>query len=465
MTVFHNKNFKIKTTYKSALALAIFLIFIIMPGIAASQGSVNSAKNDNSTPGGANSANTLRVTFLDVWQGDCEIIRTPSGKVIMIDAGDREDNKKQNIAETRILPYLKANGINKIDILVITHPHADHIGGLLSIVPKIPIGIVYENMPTTTMTYKSIIEMFKQKNIPVQKLWKGDKLDFGDGIDVTVLHPPKQWITLPINCGVSTLNSSQANNSGHTYNSSKDMNASDTNETNTTIKNQYLQSENLDLKTVVRDVTSNLNQFSIVLRMKYKNIVYQFDGDAENEAQTEMIVGNKKELTQTDVYKVAHHGSKTSSRESFIAKIVPAVSILSCGTGNKFGHPASYTLQTLKKYNNVIYRTDLNKTIESVTDGLSVPQFFPEKVHDVKEISENMLNKISTKSDNREKNIDYFASYLKSCGGENLKILSPTIKKAVDMLKYDSYQNKSDFDNLKKKIDVLQELYDKSAEE
>ncbi|OQA77163.1 MAG: ComEC family competence protein [bacterium ADurb.Bin243] len=269
----------------------------------------------------------LRVTFLDVDQGDCIIIRTPSGKVIMIDAGD--DTKYA--AEKYILPYLEANDIKKIDMFIITHAHRDHIGGMLKLIPKVEIGAVYESKPSVTQIYAEIMSMLKKRKVPVYKAWKGDKLDFGDGIDAAILHPSREWYGL--------------------------------------------QGESIDMSTQDGDVSAtegeeNLNNFSVTLRLQYKDIIYHFPGDSEKQAEEHMLKVNPENLFPSTVYKVAHHGSKTSSDPGYLNKLKPALSVISCGVNNKFKHPSPSTVQNLQYYSKNTLRTDEDKTVETWTDGV-----------------------------------------------------------------------------------------------
>ncbi|HNY10317.1 MAG TPA: MBL fold metallo-hydrolase [Candidatus Wallbacteria bacterium] len=291
-------------------------------------------------------SNLLKVTYLEVGQGDCEIIRTPSGKVIMIDAGD----DTEFAAENYIIPYLEANGIKKIDILIISHAHRDHIGGLPALIPKYQFGAVYENRPSVSQIYADIIAQFKKKGVPVYKAWKGDKLDFGDGIDATVLHPTKEW---------GATNDFKPKPSIAEKSLARPLFTDDS----TVIRKPKAD----DARTTASE--ENLNNFSVVVRMQYKNIVYNFSGDAEKEAEAYLMTQNDEKLLPCNIYKVAHHGSATSSTPDYLTKLKPDLSIISCGVDNKFKHPHANTVKNLEFYSKVINRTDQDKTVETWTDG------------------------------------------------------------------------------------------------
>lgn len=299
------------------LAVIIFAAVFLFSGAGLFEGNASAADNSK----------LLRVTFLDVDQGDCIIIRTPSGKVAMIDAGD--DTKYA--AEKYILPYLEANDITRIDTLIITHAHRDHIGGLLKVIPKVEIGAVYENKPSNTQIYAEIINMLKKRKVPIYKAWKGDKLDFGDGIDALIMHPSREWYGI--------------------QGESLDMSAQDGGVSES-------------------DGEGNHNDFSVTLRLQYKDIVYHFPGDAEKAAEEHMMKGHPDSLFACTLYKVAHHGSKTSSDPGYLNKLKPALSVISCGTNNKFKHPSPVTVQNLQYYSKNTLRTDEDKTVETWTDGI-----------------------------------------------------------------------------------------------
>ncbi len=296
----------------------------------------------------------LKVTFLDIGQGDCEIIRTPSGKIIMIDAGD----DRANAADGAILPYFAANGIKKIDILIMSHAHRDHIGGLLALIPKIEIGAVYENRVSSTQMYAEILKLLKAKNIPVYKIWKDDKIDLGDGIEAAVLHPPKEWKTLP--------------DMGKPKNSRSSLDNMKVGDLTSYSFVKSMSKEDTGSVVIESAGDNNLNDFSIVLRMQYKNMVYQFGGDAEAPAEDEILATVPEKMIKTYVYKVCHHGSATSSTPAYLAKLRPEVSVISCGVNNQFKHPVPSTLKNLEYFSKVIYRTDIDKTIESWSDGTAI---------------------------------------------------------------------------------------------
>ena len=268
--------------------------------------------------------NMLRVTYLDVGQGDSELIRTPNGKNILIDAGD--DRVKS--AERVIIPYLKKNGINSLDCVIISHAHRDHLGGLLVLLNKIPVKKIIETHPSTTQMYRELLNIIKKKKIVHVKGFKGDVLNWDSSCKTEILHPPRTWTTKEYS----------------------EIFKGDTNRDNV-------------------QLGSNLNNFSIVLRLQYKNMVYLFGGDAEIDAENEMIADNSPSKFKTTVYKASHHGSKTSSSPHFLQYIKPKYVVISVGKNNQFHHPSPQTIKNIKYYTQKVYRTDEDGTVESWTDG------------------------------------------------------------------------------------------------
>lgn len=278
----------------------------------------------------ANEAPLLRVTFLDVHQGDCILIRSAE-KTIMIDAGD--DNR--NAATRYIIPYLKKEGIKRIDQAIITHPHRDHFGGFIDLVREFQFGeFIYSNDsevssegattkgPNDTLIYGQLRDLIFAKKIPYRKAQLGELLDWGKGIKAEVLY-----------CD--------------------------------TRRDEEVGPDNGDtLKT-------NPNELSVVVKATAGNVSYLFTGDAEKKAETDMIALHGRKL-QSTVLKSGHHGSRTSSTHAFMDILLPSYGVISAGKGNSFGHPTKSVLDIYEYHKMKVFRTDLDGHIESYTDGKTV---------------------------------------------------------------------------------------------
>lgn len=276
----------------------------------------------------ASEAPLLRVTFLDVHQGDCILIRSAE-KTVMIDAGD--DNR--NAAARYIIPYLKKEGIKHIDQAIITHPHRDHFGGFIDLIRDFEVGeVLYSNDSEVSsegettkggndaLIYAQLRDLIMEKKIPYRKAKLGEMLDWGKGIKAEVLY-----------C--------------------------DTTRDETTPPSDVLK--------------NNPNELSIVVKATAGEISYLFTGDAEKKAETDMINLHGKKLATT-VLKSGHHGSKTSSMHAFMDIVQPGYGVISAGKGNSFGHPTQVVLDIYDYYKMKVFRTDIDGTVESFTDGKTV---------------------------------------------------------------------------------------------
>lgn len=255
----------------------------------------------------------LKVTYIDVGQGDSILIETPSHKTILIDAGDLiKDYKTHAIVfdtgKRVIEPLLKYKGINTIDLAVVTHFHKDHIGGILYLVEHFPIKAVLDNGiadPGFPAYFKSI----RERHITHLKAVGPSVLTLDHGITLQLLFP---W----------------------------------------------------------RDAGSekNKNNTSVTFKLTYQNVSFLFTGDLEEEKEEELVskYGNKLHAT---VLKLGHHGSKTSSTMPFLQAVHPQVAIISAGRNNHFGHPNQETLDKLQHLHIRTLRTDLDGAIEWHTDG------------------------------------------------------------------------------------------------
>jgi len=253
--------------------------------------------NLNST---ALTAELLRVDFIDVGQADSILIQLPNSKNMLIDGGNNSDGDL-------LVKYLMKENINKIDYLIATHPHEDHIGGLDDVVNHFEIAKVY--MPKIThssKTFRDLLIAIKHKGLKISVAKAGVTLIDKDGLLVRIIAP---------------------------------------------IKKDY----------------KDLNNYSAIVKIDFKDTSFLFTGDAEREVEQELIV-NKVDLS-ADLLKVGHHGSNSSTTFKFLKRVNPKYGVISVGKDNKYGHPTKYTLNKLSKADVEIYRTDQLGTIIAISDG------------------------------------------------------------------------------------------------
>lgn len=252
----------------------------------------------------------LDLVFFSVRQGDATLIRTPDGRNILIDGGVcRTGWNRFDAAEKVIIPYLREEGISRLDLVVGTHPDFDHIGGLLTIVSdeRIEIGCYLDpGKEHDTEVYQRLLRKVKDRNIPYRLGRAGMKLDFGPGVDAEILSPPK--------------------------------------------------------------ILGSANDCSIVLRLQFGKVSFLLTGDAEEEAEIRMKSRYGRRLAST-VLKAGHHGSRNSSGELFLDMVSPKIVVVSAGARNKFGHPHKEALDRFAGVGATVYRTDEMGTIVMRTDG------------------------------------------------------------------------------------------------
>lgn len=283
----------------------------------------------------------LQVHVLDVGpiEGDSILIISPTGKSVLIDAGDAGKGKP-------ILDALKRYKIDKLDYFIATHPHPDHIGGADEVMNAIKVGTVIDNgvdlstpapspapvkkgakpaptpIPVKKSKVKSVNSFFdeykdalEKSGAQYEKAVAGKKYDLGGGAIVTVLAPNEPFFT-------------------------KDQMKGGGNDTNAN---------------------------SIVLRLDYGDFSMLFMGDAEEQSEARLL-GKDLNLA-AKVIKIAHHGSKYATSENFLKRVQPEAAIISDGEWNRYGHPAQSVLDRLKAMNAKIFRTDLQGEISLTTHG------------------------------------------------------------------------------------------------
>jgi len=249
--------------------------------------------------------NNMVTHFIDVGQGDCILIQV-NNKNLLIDSGTSD-------SKTKLIRYLKNNNITKLDYVIATHPHDDHIGGMASVIKTFKIGTFYAPKATTSsQSFEDMIRALKSKGLKIKIAKPNITLDLGPDTTCIMLSPNR-----------------------------------------TTYK--------------------DTNNYSCAVKVSYKNSTYLFTGDMQKLSEDEVL--DKGYDLHAEVLKVAHHGSNTSTSQEFLNRVSPKIAVISCGASNSYGHPNRETLDKLKKLNCIIYRTDLDKNIVLISDGISTNRY------------------------------------------------------------------------------------------
>jgi competence protein ComEC len=254
----------------------------------------------------------LRVTFLDVGQGDASVIETPSGRTIVVDAGGMGATEDDDEGRRVVAPFLRYSGINRINVLVLTHPHADHIGGAATLMKRFRVDQLIDNGQDTgdREVLTQVLTAAQERGVPHSSASPGHVLDCGDGVTIEELAPS------------------------------------------------------------VAEISGPPNNASVVLRLTYGRTTFLFTGDAEMSEEGDLLQsGNRLDC---DVLKAGHHGSRTSTTPAFLAATHPHWAILSVGKHNLYGHPNAEVISRLQASGATVYRTDLNGAVTFRSDGVVV---------------------------------------------------------------------------------------------
>ena len=279
--------------YVLTLALLMFVITSVLNFIESSEKDAEKIRMPKESG--------LYVHFIDVGQADSILVNFPNGENMLIDAGNNSDGGK-------VSAYIKKCGTEKIDYLVGTHPHADHIGGLDDVLRNFETGKIYMPKATAnTATYEDVLIEIKKKGLRITEAREGVMISAGD-VRCEILSP---------------------------------------------CHNFY----------------EELNDYSAVIRLTYGETSFLFTGDAEEGVEREL---SRRYNLKSNVLKVSHHGSNTSSCTEFINNVKPEFAVISVGEGNDYGHPSERVIKRLQRAGCEIFRTDTDGDIIMRSDGKNV---------------------------------------------------------------------------------------------
>lgn len=246
----------------------------------------------------------MKVTFLDVGQGDCTVVQAGEHNLVM-DTGNNNQGEK-------VVDFLRKNGINKLDYLILSHPDADHIGGGDNVLENIEVEqVIMPDIANDTMTYEEVMEDIKKYDVDIINPEVGESYALGDA-QFTILCPEEELVN------------------------ENDMNGS-----------------------------------SVGIKLVHGDKSFVMCGDAEKKSEQAMVERFGGNL-ECDVLKCGHHGSSTATIDEFLAMTDPTWAVISCGKDNSYGHPHWETIAKLEDSDAQIYRTDKLGTITAVSDGKTI---------------------------------------------------------------------------------------------
>jgi len=252
-------------------------------------------------------AGTLRVDFIDVGQGDSALVTSPTGKTLLIDGGPHSSARA-------VREFLRARVHAPLDLILLTHRHEDHLGGLPEIVREIGARqFVDAPVPHAQKGYAALMLALEARGAVVRQATPGRTIDLGGGATLTLLGPPDPLIT-----------------GSH----------------------------------------SDVNANSVVTRLTYRGFSVLFAGDAEAPTETWLLASGA--TLRSVVLKVAHHGSRYASAAPFLRAVGAQIAVVSVGAGNRYRHPSPATLARLARSGATVYRTDMDGDVTIESDGSSV---------------------------------------------------------------------------------------------
>ena len=246
---------------------------------------------------GPPASGTLSVTFFDIGQGDAALVTSPTQKRVLIDAGPPEGT-------AALLGALQAMAVQRLDLVILSHPHLDHLGGLKQLLDRIPVTMYMDaGYDSESPPYTSLLKSLAAHNVPVKQAKLGRTIDVGGGVELRLLSPPEPWL--------------------------------------------------------VR-TRSDVNANSVVVRLTFGARSVLFTGDAEPQTERWLLsqYADQPALLMAEVLKVPHHGGTYSSTAGFLAAVHPQWAVISVAAANDYGHPTPEAIGRLERVGARVMRTD-----------------------------------------------------------------------------------------------------------
>ncbi len=246
----------------------------------------------------------LKVYFFDIGQGDSIFIEAPNGNQVLIDGGP--GNKVlERLGE--VMPFYD----KEIDLVIMTHPDADHATGLLDVLKRYDVkNVVFSDITTDKSLYYLWKKVVTEEDANIIDPVAGKTIDLGNGTTLTIIHP---------------------------------------------------------LESLIGQTVKDTNNNSVVSMLKYKDLEVLFTADIELKKERKLLVEGID--LDADILKVAHHGSKTSTSDEFLSAVSPEIAVIQVGAKNRYGHPTQEVLKRLDNFGIKYYRNDLDGTIKLTSDG------------------------------------------------------------------------------------------------
>ncbi len=251
----------------------------------------------------------MAATFFACGQGEAALLETPGGRRILLDGGPLDPDGGFDAGRDILVPWLKSRGVERLDWVVVSHPHLDHFGGLGAVLEEFPVSVLCDaGDEGGAPEYAALLEAAERKGVTRRIARSGDLLGWDPALEVRVLGPPSPFLG------------------------------------------------------------KNVNDNSLVIQVRFGDVSWLFTGDIEKEAEYDLVIRHGSAL-RSRILKVPHHGARTSSTPEFLEQVRPEAAVVSFGRRNPFGHPSQRVLERYRGRGTDLFLTGAQGHVRIVADG------------------------------------------------------------------------------------------------